>query len=73
VPDPVGSILPTRATWVVVYWPHIDRQTVVHLQQVGLVVNLVNLFTADYTEALRLGVDAVTVTNPGEARAALLE
>jgi glycerophosphoryl diester phosphodiesterase len=72
VPDPVGSILPTRAAWVVVYWPHIDQQAVARLQQAGLVVNLANLFTADYAEALRLGVDAVTVMNPGEARAALL-
>jgi glycerophosphoryl diester phosphodiesterase len=72
VPDPVGSVLPTRATWVVVYWPHIDRQTVARLQEAGLVVNLVNLFTGDYAETFRLGVDAVTVTNPAEARAALL-
>lgn len=71
VPDPAGQIAPTRASWVTVYWPQTDRQTVVSLQEAGLKVNLANLFTANYAEALRLGVDAVTSTDPGAARAAL--
>jgi len=71
VPDPVSRVAPTGAQWVVVYWPQIDRQTVMRLQEAGMVVMLTNLFTADYGEALRLGVDAVTAEDPGAARAAL--
>lgn len=71
VPDPVGQIVPTGAKWVVVYWPQVDRETVARLQAADLVVTLVNLFTGDYAEALRLGADAVTATDPGAARAAL--
>jgi glycerophosphoryl diester phosphodiesterase len=43
------------------------------LQQAGLVVNLANLFTGEYREAQRLGVDAVTAGDPAAARAALAE
>jgi glycerophosphoryl diester phosphodiesterase len=71
VADPAGQIAPTGARWVVVYWPQIDHQDVARLHEAGLLVNLVNVFTGDYREALRLGVDAVTVTDPGAARAAL--
>lgn len=69
--DPVAQILPTGARWVTVYWPQTDRQIVARLQESGLMVNLANLFTADYAEALRMGVDAVTATDPAAARAAL--
>jgi glycerophosphoryl diester phosphodiesterase len=71
VADPVAQVLPTGARWVVVYWPQTDRQSVAWLQEAGLMVNLANLFTADYAEALRLGVDAITATNPAAARAVL--
>lgn len=71
VADPVGQIAPTGARWAVVYWPQIDPQGVAHLRQAGLLVNLTNVFTSDYREALRLGVDAITVTDPGAAHAAL--
>jgi glycerophosphoryl diester phosphodiesterase len=73
VADPVGQIAPTGARWVVVYWPQIDRRDVAHLQEAGRLVNLVNVFTGDYHQALRLGVDAITVTDPGAARAVLGE
>jgi glycerophosphoryl diester phosphodiesterase len=69
VADPVGHIAPLGAGWVTVYWPQIDRHDVTRLQGAGLLVNLTNVFTGDYTEALRLGVDAVTATDPGGARA----
>jgi glycerophosphoryl diester phosphodiesterase len=71
VADPVGQIAPVGARWVVVSWPQIDRRGVAHLQEAGLLVNLANVFTGDYQEALHLGVDAVTVTDPGAARVAL--
>jgi glycerophosphoryl diester phosphodiesterase len=71
VADPVAQVTPTGARWVTVFWPQIDRPTVASLQEAGLIVSLANLFTADYAEALRLGVDAVTATDPGAARAAL--
>jgi glycerophosphoryl diester phosphodiesterase len=71
VPDPVGRIAPSGARWTVVYWPQVDRQAVAQLQAAGLTVMLTNLFTGDYAEALRLGVDAVTAKDPGAARAAL--
>lgn len=71
VPDPVRQIGRTGARWVVVYWPQVDRQTVAQLQDAGLAVTLTNLFTEDYIEALNLGVNAVTATDPGAARAAL--
>jgi glycerophosphoryl diester phosphodiesterase len=72
VPDPVRQIGRTGARWVVVYWPQVDRQTVAQLQAAGFVVTLTHLFTEDYAEALRLGVDAVTAADPGAARAALM-
>jgi glycerophosphoryl diester phosphodiesterase len=71
VPDPVGQVRPTGASWVAVWWPQVDRQTVAQLQAAGLRVCLVNLFTADYADALCLGVDAVTAEDPSAARAAL--
>jgi glycerophosphoryl diester phosphodiesterase len=71
VVDPVGQVAHTGARWITVYWPQTDRRTVACLRQAGLIVNLTDLFTADYSQALRLGVDAVTVTDPGAARAAL--
>jgi len=71
VPDPVGQVAGADADWVVVYWPQVDRQTVVQLQAAGLTVVLTNLFTADYAEATRLGVDALSAKDPAAARAAL--
>ena len=71
VADPVGQIVPTGARWVTVYWPQVDRQTVDLLREAGLRVNLAGLFTDDYAEVLRLGVDAVTVRDPGPAQRAL--
>ena len=71
VADPVAQVTPTGACWVTVFWPQTDRRTVACLQEAGLVVSLANLFTADYAAALRLGVNAVTATDPGAARAAL--
>lgn len=71
VPEPVARVNATGAQWVVVYWPQIDGQTVDRLQAAGCIVCLTNLFSGDYTEAVRLGVDAVTADHPGAARAAL--
>jgi len=71
VPDPVGNVLPSGARWVSVFWPQVDARSVAALQGAGLVVNLCDLFTGDYAEARRLGVDAVTTTDPAAARAAL--
>jgi glycerophosphoryl diester phosphodiesterase len=71
VADPVAQVMPIGARWVVVYWPQTDRQTVARLQEAGLMVNLANLFTSDYAEAVRMGVDAVTATDPAAARAVL--
>ena len=71
VADPVAQVMPTGARWVVVYWPQTDRQSVARLQEAGLMVNLANLFTSDYGEAVRMGVDAVTATDPAAARTAL--
>ena len=71
VADPVGAVRHTNARWIVVYWPQVDRPTVARLQEAGLATCLVNLFTGDYREAQRLGVDAVSAPDPGAARAAL--
>jgi glycerophosphoryl diester phosphodiesterase len=71
VADPVAQVAPAGARWVTVFWPQTDPQTVASLQAAGLIVSLANLFTADYAEALRLGVDAVTATDPAAAREAL--
>ena len=73
VPDPVAQIAPTGARWTTLFWPQADQPTVARLQQAGLLVNLANLFTGNYAEVLRLGVDAVTAGDPGAARAAILE
>jgi glycerophosphoryl diester phosphodiesterase len=69
--DPVARVAPSGARWVVLYWPQADRQTVVRLQEAGHFVVLTNLFTGDYAEGRRLGVDAVTASDPRAARAAL--
>ena len=71
VPDPVGQVARTGADSVVVYWPQVDRQTVAQLQAAGLSVVLTNLFAAEYGEARRLSVDALTAKDPAAARAAL--
>jgi glycerophosphoryl diester phosphodiesterase len=71
VPDPVGQVAPTGARWVTLFWPQADRSAVDRLQAAGLIVNLAELFTGDYREAERLGVDAVTAGDPAAARAAL--
>jgi glycerophosphoryl diester phosphodiesterase len=73
VSDPVGQVAPSGARWVTVYWPQIDRQSVAQLKSAGLLVNLANLFTGDYAEALNLGVNAVTAVDPGAARRALAQ
>ena len=70
VSDPVAQV--GEARWVTVFWPQTDRATVASLQQAGRVVSLANLFTGDYADALRLGVNAVTATDPAAARAALV-
>jgi glycerophosphoryl diester phosphodiesterase len=69
--DPVAQVTPTGARWVTVFWPQADHLTISLLREAGLVVCLADLFTADYGEALRLGVNAVTATDPRVARAAL--
>jgi glycerophosphoryl diester phosphodiesterase len=56
-----------------VFWPQIDAAMVTQLQEAGYVVCLNGLFTEDYGEVVRLGVDAVTAPDPGAARAALDE
>jgi glycerophosphoryl diester phosphodiesterase len=71
LPDPAGNVLPTGARWVSLFWPQTDRRSVAALQGAGLYVNLGNLFTEEYGEAQRLGVDAVTTGDPAAARAAL--
>ncbi len=71
VPDPAGNVLPSGARWVSVFWPQADRRSVTALQAAGLCVNLCDLFTDDYEQARRLGVNAVTTTDPAAARAAL--
>jgi glycerophosphoryl diester phosphodiesterase len=71
VPDPAGNVLPSGARWVSLFWPQADSRTVAQLQAAGLCVNLCNLFTSDYAQAWRLGVDAVTTPDPIAARAAL--
>jgi glycerophosphoryl diester phosphodiesterase len=71
LPDPVGSVQSTGACWASVFWPQADGRSVAALQRVGLYVNLCDLFTDEYTEARRLGVDAVTTKDPAAARAAL--
>jgi glycerophosphoryl diester phosphodiesterase len=71
VPDPVGNVLPSGARWVTVWWPQADVRSVARLRGAGLCVNLAELFTSDYDQARRLGVDAITAPNPAAARAAL--
>ncbi len=71
VPDPVAQVAQAGVQWVVVYWPQIDRWDVACLKEAGLLVCLTGLFTAEYAEAIRLGVDAVTVEDPAAARLAL--
>lgn len=71
MPDPAGNVLPSGARWVSIFWPQADRHSVAALQEAGLVVNLGELFTGDYAEAQRLGVDAVSTGDPAAARAAL--
>ena len=71
VPDPVAQVAQAGVQWVVVYWPQVDRRDVARLKQAGLLVCLAGLFTAEYAEAVRLGVDAVTAEDPIAARMAL--
>jgi glycerophosphoryl diester phosphodiesterase len=71
VPDPVAQVAQVGAQWVVVYWPQIVRRDVARLKQARLLVCLTGLFTAEYAEAVRLGVDAVTAEDPIAARLAL--
>jgi hypothetical protein len=44
---------------------------VTKLRSAGIVVALGNIFTGDYTEAMRMGVDIVSAKDPGAARAML--
>jgi glycerophosphoryl diester phosphodiesterase len=69
--DPVGSVLPAGARWASVFWPQADGRSVAALQAAGIYVNLCDLFTGEYAEARRLGVDAVTTKDPAAAREAL--
>ncbi|HNS51121.1 MAG TPA: glycerophosphodiester phosphodiesterase [Anaerolineae bacterium] len=71
VADPAGRAAAAGACWVMAFWPQLDAGTVVRLREAGCAVCLNNLFTSDYREAVRLGVDAVTAADPGAARAAL--
>lgn len=71
VADPAGRAAAAGARWVMAFWPQIDAGTVARLHEEGCVVGLNELFTHDYGEAVRLGVDAVTAKDPGAARAAL--
>jgi glycerophosphoryl diester phosphodiesterase len=71
VADPVAYVAPSGARWAMVYWSQTEREIVDRLHQAGLRVCLNELFTEEYAEALRLGVDAVTARDPGRARAVL--
>jgi glycerophosphoryl diester phosphodiesterase len=71
VPDPVTHVTQAGMQWVVVYWPQTYRWDVARLKEAGLRVCLTGLFTAEYAEAIRLGVDAVTAEDPIAARQAL--
>jgi glycerophosphoryl diester phosphodiesterase len=71
VPDPAGRVAASGARWVMVFWPQVTTAMVTQLQEAGYRVGLNALFTEDYGEAARLGVDAVTALDPGKARAAL--
>jgi glycerophosphoryl diester phosphodiesterase len=71
VPDPVAQVSQAGVQWVVVYWPQIDRRDVARLKEAGVLVCLAGLFTAEYAEAVRLGVDAVTAEDPIAARMVL--
>jgi glycerophosphoryl diester phosphodiesterase len=73
VANPVRHVAPTGAGWVSVDWPQVDRGVVACLQEAGIMVNLGGLFTGDYAEAVRLGTDAVTTTDPGAAKVILSE
>jgi glycerophosphoryl diester phosphodiesterase len=69
--DPASAVTPVGARWAVVSWPQVDLRVVDGLHEAGIQVAMTNLFTADYAEALRLGVDAFFSGDPGEAKAAL--
>ena len=71
VADPAGRAASAGASWVMAFWPQIDAGTVARLHEAGYTVCLNELFTNEYGEAVRLGVDAVTAKDPGAARAAL--
>ncbi len=71
VTDPVQQVVRTGARWVVVYWPQVDARAVTSLQRAGLVVALTDLVSADYREARRLAVDAVTSGDPAAAQKVL--
>ena len=71
VPDPVAQVAQAGVRWVVVYWPQIDRRDVARLKEAGVLFCLAGLFTAEYAEAVRLGVDAVTAEDPIAASLAL--
>lgn len=73
VSDPVGRAAGAGARWVMAFWPQVDAGTVAQLHEAGYRVCLNELFTNEYGEAARLGVDAVTAADPGAARAALDE
>jgi len=71
VADPAGRASASGASWVMVFWPQADASMVARLHEAGYMVCLNELFTNEYGEAVRLGVDAVTAKDPGAARAAL--
>jgi glycerophosphoryl diester phosphodiesterase len=73
VDDPAGRAAASGASWVLTYWPQIDAGAVACLHEAGYAVCLNELFSGEYGEVVRLGVDAVTAGDPGAARAALDE
>jgi glycerophosphoryl diester phosphodiesterase len=69
--DPVDYVQRAGAQWFAGFWPLTDRQMVTKLRSAGIIVALGNIFTGDYTEAMRMGVDIVSAKDPGAARAML--
>jgi glycerophosphoryl diester phosphodiesterase len=68
VQDPIEYVKRAGAQWLAAFWPQADRQMIAELRAAGIVVALVNIFSGDYTEALRLGADVVSAKDPGAAR-----
>jgi glycerophosphoryl diester phosphodiesterase len=69
--DPVAAVRRAGARWVAANWPQVNGQCVAAWHEAGIQVALANLFTNDYGEAQRLGVDAIVTKDPATARVAL--